>query len=258
LTGGLPERQLFPGAASLALSACALWPPVNVVRLVYGLGLVVALDGSLGFNGVSFRWLREWVPPFRGLRVPARFALIVSFTLAVLAGFGTASLLNRWPRWDIPLASVLVAVAALELLPRLEFETVWARPPDIYRSLSQESPSVLAEFPVATGTWGIHSDPRYMYFSTFHWQRLVNGNSGFLPPSYEEFLIRSRRFPSNNSIEFLKTRGVEYIALHGEFMSANRFRRAIRDLGRRKDVELVARKQWQTAESRLYRLRRSE
>ena len=252
---GKPERQFFPGFAPMALSAVALWPPLNVVRLAYAGGLAVAVDGSLGFNGTSFRWLRDWIPPFRGLRVPARFAMISSMTLAILASIGAATMFRRWHEWRAPLVAGVLLVVAIEPRPRLQLEPVWSSPPDIYDTLSKTSPVVMAELPVGTNEWGVHFDATYIYFSTFHWQRLLNGNSGFFPPSYDEFRERVRYFPSERSIEYLRSRGVEYFSLHGEFMSDRQFRRAVTDLRRRPGIELVTSKPWANSESRLYRLR---
>ncbi len=44
-----------------------------------------------------------------------------------------------------------------------------------------EPPSVLMELPLKSPD--IYLEPVYMYFSTFHWHTLVNGYSGFSPPS---------------------------------------------------------------------------
>jgi len=254
-TDGKPERQFFPGFAPMVLSAVALWPPLNVVRLAYAGGLAIAVDGSFGFNGMTFHWLRDWIPPFRGLRVPARFAMIVSMTLAILASFGAATMFRRWSKWRVPLVACVLATVAIEPMPRLELEPVWSSPPDIYDTLSKTSPVVLAELPVGTNEWGVHFDATYIYFSTFHWQRLVNGNSGFFPPSYEEFMDRVRHFPTDRSIEYLRSRGVEYFTLHGEFMSDRQYRRAVRDLRRRPGIELITTKPWANSESQLYRLK---
>ncbi len=155
----------------------------------------------------------------------------------------------------MPLVACVLATVAIEPMPRLELEPVWSSPPDIYDTLSKTSPVVLAELPVGTNEWGVHFDATYIYFSTFHWQRLVNGNSGFFPPSYEEFMDRVRYFPTDRSIDYLRSRGVEYFALHGEFMSNRRYRRAVRDLRRRPGIELVTTKPWANSESRLYRLK---
>ncbi|MBE3035375.1 MAG: hypothetical protein IMZ74_19545, partial [Actinobacteria bacterium] len=101
-------------------------------------------------------------------------------------------------------------------------------------------------------------DSRYMYFSLWHWNKLVNGNSGFFPPSYDELLERQRDFPSDRAVDYLKARGVDYLAVHGVFMaSPERYRATVTRLDARSDVELVTKVRWQGSESRLYRLQRS-
>ena len=65
------------------------------VRLAYALGLLLALDVSLGFNGLIYRGLYDYFLPFKALRVPARMGLMVGFSLAVLAGYGAARIAER-------------------------------------------------------------------------------------------------------------------------------------------------------------------
>src|SRR4029078_8110253 len=57
LSGRVPERALFPGAVPIALAVAGLTPPLGAVRLAYVAGLLVAFDGSLGFNGFSYPYL---------------------------------------------------------------------------------------------------------------------------------------------------------------------------------------------------------
>ena len=82
----------------VALAARALWPPLSVARIGVFLALVVALDGSFGLNSRCYPLLLYSLSPYRGIRVPARFSMLVGLTLAVLAGFGAARMLERWPR----------------------------------------------------------------------------------------------------------------------------------------------------------------
>src|SRR4029079_19438146 len=63
-------------------------------------------------------------------------------------------------------------------------------------------------------------DPLYMYYSTFHWKPLVNGYSGFFPPSYMDFLWAMRSFPDAPSIDFLRRRGATYIVLDADIYEA--------------------------------------
>ena len=254
----LAERQLFPGVTPVVLSAVALWPPLSVSRMGYVLALALAVDGSLGLHGSVFPWLHGHLSPFRSLRVPARFSLLVGLTLAILAGYGAARLLRRWPRWRIALSGAMLAAVMFEAIPRMPLMPVWPEPPPVYSVFAGQPPAVLAEFPMPPDQGMAWWDARYLYFSTWHWQRLVNGNSGFFPPSYDELLEGVRDFPSEAAIDYLQSRGVEYLAFHGAFsLSQDRYRNTIGFLDARSDLELMAAAPWRGSESRLYRLRRA-
>jgi hypothetical protein len=254
--GGMPERALFPRLMPVALTAVALWPPLSAARIAYVLGLALAVDGSLGFNGATFTALHAVLLPFKGLRVPARFSLLAGLTLAIFGGYGAARLLGRWPRKRVALTAVMLAIAAIEAVPIMPLERIWLEPPAIYASIAgKQPPVVLAEFPMPQDIYRSDFDARYLYFSTFHWQNLVNGNSGFFPPSYVELLERERGFPSEAALAYLRSRGVQYLTMHGRFTNPARYGYTVAWLDARPDLELVATAPWEGAESRLYRLR---
>jgi hypothetical protein len=250
------ERQLFPRITPVVLAATAVWPPLSVVRIAYVLGLVVAMDGSFGLNGGYYPLLYNYVGPYRGLRVPARFSLLVGFTLSLLAGYGAARLLGRWPRRRTVLTAAMLGLIMFEAMPRTPLARVWPAPPPIYASISGEPTAVLAEFPMPTAPVGYFFEARFLYFSTFHWHPLVNGNSGHFPESYEALIERERDFPSDSALEYLRTRGVDYVAVHGAFMDREKFERIVAALDARHDMPLVTSAPWEGSESRLYRLRR--
>jgi len=252
--GGHPERQLFPRLMPIALAATALWPPLSVGRIAYTLALVVAMDGSFGLNGGYYPLLYSYVAPFRGLRVPARFSIFVGLSLAVLAGYGVARLLARWPRYGTTITAVLLGLIVLEAIPRMPIEPVWRHPPPVYAAIAGEPSAVLAEFPMPTTPLDYYFDARYLYFSTFHWHPIINGNSGYFPAWYDELIERQRDFPSEAALSDLRSRGVDYFTIHGAFTSAERYRHTVTWLDARPDVELVVAAPWEGAESRLYRL----
>jgi hypothetical protein len=107
-----------------------------------------------------------------------------------------------------------------------------------------------------TAPIGYFFDTRYLYFSTFHWHPIVNGNSGYFPKSYEELTDRERDFPSEAAVAYLKARGVDYVAVHGAFFDRATFGRIVTALAGRDDMPLVTALPWEGSESRLYRLRR--
>ena len=249
-----PERSLFPRIAPIVLMGIALWPPLSATRIAYALALAVSLELSFGFNRSLFPLLYEIVLPFSSIRVPARISVLAGLSLAVLSAFGAARLFSRWPRQRPVVMAALFAVLCYEALPSIELERPWLAPPPIYESLAGKPPSVIAEFPMPEPGTDPLSEFNYLYFSTFHWQKLVNGQSGWLPPSYLDLLDEEKDFPSEKAIAYLRQRGVEYIGVHGAFYDPKKFAAVIATLDARPEVELVTKAPWEGSESRLYRL----
>jgi hypothetical protein len=150
-----------------------------------------------------YLYLHEHVPGFDGLRVPARFGMIVMLCLAVLGGIAAAVIERRSKRGGGVLAAlgVLFLVEALAapiplnvVTPEQDVRAPSPRLrtghqiPAVYRFLQTlPSDAVIVEFPF--GTFG--HDLQYMYYSTFHWRRMLNGYSGFFPRS---FSVRQAQF----------------------------------------------------------------
>jgi hypothetical protein len=241
-----PERRLFPGFLAIGLGIVALWPPVAATRVAYALGLLLAFDVSLGFNGFLYRVLYDYFLPFRALRIPARMGIMVSFSLAVLAGYGAARLAERISNLRARqlaftvMAAVLLVEYASKPLP------LWAAPAspppvyaDILRDRGDSPTAVIFEFPT-----GHMEDPEYLYYSTFHWQYLVNGYSGFFPPSYLKVVRAVANFPDANSFDAIKSHGARYLVVHGEWLYGARYEQIVAELDRRTDLKLISRHPW--------------
>jgi len=249
-----PERTLFPGATPLALGIVGLAPPWTAVSLIYGSALLVSFDGSLGFNGFIYPSLHRWIAPVRGLRVPARFGVLVGLTLAIGAGFGARRLLRRCRRRWVghTLFGALVAAVVIDAWPVLVLIPVWKEPPPIYESLNAVSDVVLAEFPV---TQTVHLNVPFMYFSMWHWFPMVNGYSGFFPPSYKRLEPALIDFPRGDTPDALRRQGVTHVTVNcglgyqGCEETAALMRQS-------KDLRLIIDTRWQGASVQLYELLR--
>lgn len=254
LETGLPERCLFPGITPVVLAAVALAPPLTSVRAAYGVALFLSVDLSLGFNAGLYPTLYEWLVPLKGLRVPARFSIFVGLTLAILAGLAVRRLQSRLSaaRLSALTAAAILAVM-IEYRPVLTLQPVWQDLPDVYGPLVDRATTVVAVFPMADEI--SDNDAKYMYFSTWHWHRLVNGYSGNFPLSYNQLIAWMRRFPEAEAIEYLQQRHVEFIVLHGEFGNPEDQTRAAAALKADPRVELVGVFPARPGPSRLYRLR---
>ena len=213
---GRLERRLFPGlvAILLAMLGLLLRPP-SKTALVYLVALVLAFDMSLGLSGHTYRVLYEHVPLYQGLRALARLGIFVVFFLAVLAAYGYTALAEWTPASARPLlAGVLCALMLAEYrVQPLSLVPYPNTAPPLYAWLAAQPRGVVAELPMRpTGLPG--ADPAYSYLSTFHWQPLVNGYSGFYPASYLSRLDDMAHFPDLRSIRRLRGDGVRYVVVH--------------------------------------------
>jgi len=208
-----PERTLFPGAAPFTLAVVGMVPPLGAIRLIYTAGLLLSFDGTLGLNGVSYPFFYRWLSPFRGLRAPARFGALVALTLAILAGFGAQRALAWRPsrRYQHAAFAVLVAFVMIDAWPALSVGPVWKEPPSIYDALKYTPSVVIAEMPLLDNET---ANIPFMYFSLWHWTRMVNGYSGFIPNSYAEFRKGMVFFPDASSIATLRRLGVTYVSVN--------------------------------------------
>jgi hypothetical protein len=53
-----------------------------------------------------------------------------------------------------------------------------------------------------------------MYWSTEHWQPLVNGFGAFQPPGFRMLGLLGRRWPSAHAGRVLRARGIRYVVVH--------------------------------------------
>ena len=252
---GQQERELFQGIVVPAIALTALWPPVSAVRVGYGLALALAVDVTFGLNGISYPWLHTFVFPYKGLRVPARMAMLVGLALAILAGYGIARLTAR--RSAPAATGIVLAIGLLvfvEYRPTLDLADVWTSPPPVYERLPDDPSIVLLELPLRTPD--IYLEPVYMYFSTFHWHKLVNGYSGFSPPSYAHLLILMEKFPDEKSIAELRRRDVDFVIVHGALFdnSTDEHGDLVDAMDQNRNLELLTVERWRGRVTRLYRL----
>lgn len=214
------ERALFPGASMLVLAGVSLAPPVGAVRLALGAGGLLALDLSRGMKGFTYPTLYEVFPPMRGMRVPARYSIILGLSLAALSGYGALRLVRRVRSSGLRAVAWigLIAFVLVDLRPDLQLETVWEEPPRIYNHIKDLPHVVLAEFPPDPPNPIPTSEVAYQYFSVWHWKPLLNGYSGFILEDHMAMMDELSSFPDDHAIDILRRKGVTHVTVNCYFM----------------------------------------
>jgi len=183
-------------------------------RIFYALLALGTIWLSAGAPIGPWPWLYS-LPGFTFIRVPARFTILSLLALGVLAGFGFDHLVSRAGARARAWAAVLIGAAMAAEFAMMPLRTVPYRMeiPAVDRWLDTlPKPFVIAEVPFS----GERDHTTYMLHSTAHWQKTVNGYTGFRPPLHERLYPVIRGFPYGQSLEALAELGVDYVVVHPE------------------------------------------
>lgn len=187
------------------------------------------------------------------LRAPARFGILTTLSLAVLAGMAVAAVLER-RRAQAALSVALVAIAIADLVraPLTMYREAEPFAP-AHQMLANLPRGPVASFPFYHQRTEYHGHTRYMLNSTAHWQPMVNGYSDHIPTRFRHDAYTLSLFPSRESFSVLRELGVRYTLVNlnryepparsALLDRLDRFRDCLRPLVRAGDVwlfEIVA------------------
>jgi hypothetical protein len=167
------------------------------------------------------------VPGFSALRGTSRFGFGVMLGIAALAGLGFDRAVRQLPArhsWWIAPAALMMFGAGTAGEYDL-FRTAYAvrsvkvgnEVPAVYRALTQLPPGAVLEVPIGgeEALNGLLLESEYMYYSTVHWQPLLNGYAGYIPPTYRAVVALARSLPNRRSVEILaRATGLQYVIVH--------------------------------------------
>ncbi len=168
----------------------------RMLGLVVTAGLAFVITGGPDApGGVIYRALSTVVPGFDRMRSPSRFAFLLNFALAALAGLSIASIAAGRGARRIVAMTLAAAMIASPLrvwatAGRLE---PWHVPtgeaiPAVYRWLARHGEGAPVLDVVREGATEGSDAALAMYYSTYHWLPIVVGFTGFYPPYYYAFM----------------------------------------------------------------------
>ncbi len=222
-------------------------------------GLIAALlslgptFGPRHANGLPlpYWWLFDNFPVFRSMRVPARLGGLVDLVIVILAGIGLAWTWDRIktsPRFAGVSQQPAFAVLTMVIVATFIVADLWTGGTPLEpvnrgdeagaaaEWLSTQPEGPVMEFPAES----VFADPaaasvrrhygETMYWSTRHCKPLINGNSGFIPRAYSDFIERfvgevarpdgslTPRISHVNeeTVQLLDQIGVRYLVFHRE------------------------------------------
>jgi hypothetical protein len=198
-----PQRvkdPLFPGLLPLLLGVAGLSRAPRRYRAFALAASALAVTLSLGPQTAFFRFLHEHVVLFRGIRALARFAVIPWLCLCVLAGLTLAG------RWRMALVALGLALAEAWSAPGYG---AYLPPSEAARWLAGRAGAVVY-LPLGDG------DTEAMLQSIAHFRPLLNGDSGFIPRSYDRARERLAGPLGTDALRFLRALDVQHVVTRDE------------------------------------------
>lgn len=230
--GGANEKVLFPGIATVVLAGAGVarairrrrrdqttpWLVLMAAMLAVAAGPYQTIFGRRNVQ-MPFYYLYSSFEFLRFMRSMARSDVLVMLSLAVLASIGLAGVRPRRDRVLICSLAAMIVAAEFVSTPMPSFAV--PRVTAAYDWLAgSRTPGAVLELPTATIKGGqidgdalVH-EARYMSLSTRHWRPLLNGYSGFMPPSYRQMVEAVADFPSASSLRFLRSLRVAFVIVH--------------------------------------------
>ena len=205
------EHALFPGVTLLALGALGAWrtrraatgPLTASLVVLVVIGFVLSL-GPDGLRGI-YSELHRHVPGFQAIRAPARFGVLVTLGLALLASRGVGALAGAGAGWRaLPAVLLLVEYASvpLPLTPRPAKTT-----PTGEWLARDEAPGAVVYLPLTNDGRNTVA----MVDSLQHGRPIVNGYSGQRPAFFPALVDTFSVFPSVEALWTLKELDVRFV-----------------------------------------------
>jgi hypothetical protein len=215
---------LFPGviASALVLTAAiggVAWKDRRA-RMAVAFGLV-AFALSFGPAFPLYSAVSRALPIMAGIRGASRFGQIVLAAVAVLAGFGFATITSRTLTRGLTLAILFVAAVNVEALRAPVSYRPFEGIPAVFDNLAASRHELVACFPFPARQRAFENAD-CMLVSTRFWHPMLNGYSSFIPESYNVHAAALDGFPEGATLRYLQQLGITKIIVFTNKLSAPR------------------------------------
>lgn len=193
---------------------------------------------------LPFALVHYAVPGASLIRAPARFAVLLSLAVAVLAGIALARTLAARKGLGKGVAAMLVIAAAGAELYGAPVRLIDPYPegiPAVYETLRETpGPVVVAELPMPPDEPSERAEHvRYQLYALVHGKRLVNGVASSVPPITRRLREVMPSFPDDASVAMLRDVGVNRVLVHTDRYSQETVRAMREAVASRPDLRIV-------------------
>jgi hypothetical protein len=255
------ENTLYIGAVTSVLAVIAVVKrrqlscgsgPMKLMAFVSLVAFVLALGTDLHWLGQSVivgvpqfiqRWysysqtfiplpgyfLFKFLPYYASMRGWMRYGIFVNLFMSLLAGLGTAWLLQRTKKRSHALVTALIVVLVLiDFYPGVQsLSQVKGRSVDTWLA-GQSGEGAVAQFPF----WQV-IQPQHTYYTLIHGKPFIGGFfAAFFTPQFQRIQPVLSSFPDQGSVELLRELGVRWVIVDSsQYQDFAQTQMAIESLG---------------------------
>jgi len=159
-----------------------LW--TAIVFFIFSLGPYLFINDHQTHIKLPYFFIFKLLPPIRFLRGVARYSTVVFLMMAVLASYGLAAfrITNPWHQRIMYLVVFSLLVVEFAPQPRYDRFSDMSKTPEVYQRIKND-PSIeaIVELPIDVGPF---TTTKYEYYGAIHLKPMLNGYSGYEPPTY--------------------------------------------------------------------------
>ena len=227
------EQTVYLGLTAVLLAIAgamgSMWsadPPTRRLRFFVVLAIVaMALAaGPLRSEVAADAW--KWspfgilarMPGVRLFRVPARFTVLTTLAVALLAAAGCATMhvrFGRLGRW-LTVAAMLTFLVESRVVNFPGGGQPVVPIPEVYKTLASLPSGAVVSLPDYAGTDVAFEEADYQFFSTAHWHPIANGFSREEPAGFRALMDRLKTFPAPASIDAMRETGIRYVVVRAQ------------------------------------------
>lgn len=198
---------------------------------VFIFAFLLSLGPLAGFYYIAEKVL----PGFAGFRAPHRIFKVGLIACGIISAFVLKNLTKvKYGKILIPVIFLFIIAEYYNAPVKLFYVPAGNEIPEVYKWLSpQEGEFAILELPlqkpesfykkIEEKRKDLLIQTQFMYLSTFHKKKLVNGYSSFIPSWYMKLCEDFINFPDQKTIFITKNLGVRYVLIHEELIEKDIF-----------------------------------